>query len=117
MQNPLSATSLYQTITALKKQSPLVHNITNFVVMQTTANMLLAIGAAPIMAHAKEELDAIVSIANALVLNIGTLDAYWLASIEQAQKIALQRNIPIILDPVGAGASAFRTNNAKAILE
>ncbi|MDF1796710.1 MAG: hydroxyethylthiazole kinase [Coxiellaceae bacterium] len=101
----------------LKDQAPLVLNITNIVVMQTTANMLLAIGASPLMAHAAEELAEIVSIADSLVLNIGTLDQNWLSSMQQAQQIALKQNKPIVLDPVGAGASLMRTQAAKQLLQ
>lgn len=117
MQNIFSASALYQTILAIKEKSPLIHNITNLVVMETSANILLALGASPIMAHAKEELVDILSIAHALVLNMGTLDRYWLASIEEAQTIALQKNLPVIFDPVGAGTSVFRVEQAKRIIQ
>ncbi len=100
-----------------KQRSPLVLNITNLVVMNTTANMLLALGASPLMAHATEELDEMVSIADSLVLNIGTLDQHWLSAMQQAQSIALQQQKPIVLDPVGAGASLMRTQAAQQILE
>ncbi len=101
----------------LKDQAPLVLNITNFVSMNTCANMLLAIGASPLMAHATEELTEIVSIANSVVLNIGTLDQNWIVSMQQAQQLAVLQDKPIILDPVGAGASQLRTNTAKQLLQ
>jgi hydroxyethylthiazole kinase len=101
----------------IRQQSPIIHNLTNLVVMQTTANLLLAIGASPIMAHAKEELSEIIQIAQALVINIGTLDEEWINAIEKAQFAALQQRIPIIFDPVGAGASHYRTSTAKQILK
>lgn len=85
--------------------------------MPTTANMLLALGAAPIMAHAQEELEDIIHLAQALVINIGTLDQTWLAAIEKAQLAALKRGIPIVFDPVGAGASTYRTAAALSIIK
>ena len=68
---------VWADIQAIKKNSPLIHNITNYVVMESTANGLLAIGASPIMAHALDEVNDIVKIANSLVLNIGTLSPAW----------------------------------------
>ncbi len=104
-------------IDAIRQQAPVVHNITNYVVMNTTANALLAIGASPVMAHSTEEMSDMVGIASALVLNIGTLSPQWVAgmriAIEQANKIG----IPIVLDPVGAGATLYRTETAKELLE
>jgi hydroxyethylthiazole kinase len=79
--------------------------------------MLLALGASPIMAHAKQELADIVKIANSLVINIGTLDETWIAAIDLAQQAALQKKIPIVFDPVGAGASHYRTQTSKNILQ
>ncbi|OGT30019.1 MAG: hydroxyethylthiazole kinase [Gammaproteobacteria bacterium RIFCSPHIGHO2_12_FULL_35_23] len=112
----ISPDAIFQAIKLVKQRSPLVHNITNFVVMQTTANILLAVGASPIMANAIEEMDDIVSMADALVINIGTLYSSLLDSITKAQDIALQYQLPVIFDPVGAGASKFRTETAKNIL-
>jgi hydroxyethylthiazole kinase len=100
----------------LRDKRPLVHNITNFVVMNYTANVLLAIGASPVMAHAKEEVEEMVSISNALVLNIGTLSTDWIDSMVKAGKTANRLNIPIILDPVGSGATAFRTETARRLI-
>jgi hydroxyethylthiazole kinase len=100
----------------LRQTKPLVHNITNFVVMSTTANALLSLGASPIMAHAPEEIDDIIKIADALVLNIGTLSKSWVNSMVIAAKSAKVKGIPIILDPVGAGASKFRTNIAQQLI-
>ena len=79
-----------RVLSAVKQQSPLIHNITNLVVMNTTANMLLAMGASPLMAHASEELDDIVALSHALVLNMGTLDSTWLQAMQTAQEQALQ---------------------------
>ena len=114
---PFTLDSLFHDIHLIRLTHPLIHNITNLVVMQTTANILLALGAAPIMAHAEAELEDIIQLAQALVINIGTLDETWLAAIEQAQRAALKRNIPIVFDPVGAGASAYRTAAALSIIE
>lgn len=101
----------------IRKRKPLVHHITNFVVMNTTANVTLAIGASPIMAHAHEEMEAISSFTSALNLNIGTLTPYWIDSMIMAGKVAGKRDIPIVLDPVGSGATPLRTEAAKKILE
>lgn len=101
----------------IRQNNPVVHNLTNLVVMQTTANMLLAIGASPIMAHAHEELADILSIANSLVINMGTLDSAWVTACDIAQQTAHEKKVPIIFDPVGAGASQFRTHTAKKILQ
>jgi len=109
--------SIYQDLQFIRRTSPVIHNITNLVVMQTCANILLAVGASPIMAHAKKELKEITSLAKSLVINIGTLDDELLDSIFQAQEVANNLKIPIILDPVGAGASCYRTEAAKKIIE
>ena len=100
----------------LREKKPLIHNITNFVVMNYTANILLAIGASPVMAHAKEEVEEMVSFAGALVLNIGTLTTYWIDSMVKAGKKANELNVPIILDPVGSGATRFRTDSARRLI-
>jgi hydroxyethylthiazole kinase len=98
------------------KQHPLVHHITNFVVMNSTANVTLAVGASPIMAQAHEEMEAMSAFTSALILNIGTLNAYWVDSMIIAGKAAGKRGIPIVLDPVGSGATPLRTDTVKKIL-
>jgi hydroxyethylthiazole kinase len=105
-----------QAVAAVRQKSPLVHNITNFVVMEVTANALLAMGASPLMAHEPDELEDLLAIASALVLNIGTLDRTWIASMEKAADAAVRRGVPVVLDPVGAGASRLRTETAAALL-
>ena len=100
----------------IKHQAPLVHNITNFVVMNSSANILLAVGASPVMAHCKAEVEEMASIAGALVLNIGTLQEDWVASMICAGKAANAKGIPIILDPVGSGATKLRTQAVKEIM-
>jgi hydroxyethylthiazole kinase len=100
----------------IRRRQPLVHHITNFVVMNTTANITLAIGASPIMAHAHEEMEAMSAFTSVLNLNIGTLTPYWIDSMIMAGKVAGQRGIPIVLDPVGSGATPLRTEAVKRIL-
>lgn len=101
----------------IRQRQPLIHHITNFVVMNTTANVTLAIGASPIMAHAHEEMEAMAAFTSALNLNIGTLTPYWVDSMLMAGETAGKRGIPIVLDPVGSGATALRTETAKKILK
>ncbi len=104
-------------LVSLKKHSPLVHNITNFVVMNSTANALLAIGACPVMAHATEEVEDMVSISSSLVLNIGTLSKDWVEAMILAGRRASERGIPVVFDPVGAGATPYRNEVCRTILE
>ena len=106
-----------ENLAKLREKKPLIHNITNFVVMNYTANALLACGASPVMAHAKEEVEEMVSFAGALVLNIGTLTPYWVDSMIDAGKKANQAKIPVILDPVGSGATKLRTDSAKRLID
>jgi len=101
----------------IRARSPLVHNITNYVVMNSTANALLAAGASPVMAHAIEEVDEMVEIAHALVLNIGTLSEHWVESMARAGHAASRRGIPIVLDPVGSGATRLRTTAALRLID
>ncbi len=100
----------------IRERHPLVHNITNYVVMNFTANALLALGASPIMAHAAEEMDEMLELAGALVLNIGTLSAAWVDSMFHAATAARRGSVPIVLDPVGAGATRFRTETARRLI-
>ena len=105
-----------RNLTAVREKRPLIHNITNYVVMNFTANALLAMGAAPVMAHALGEVEEMVTLAGALVLNIGTLTEEWVEAMIRAGKQASRQQIPIILDPVGAGATGLRTRSAQRIL-
>ena len=107
---------IWQDIERIRAERPLVHNITNYVVMNTTANALLAIGASPVMAHAIEEVEEMVSLAGALVINIGTLSTPWVKAMIKAGKKAHRRKIPVVLDPVGCGATRFRTTVAQEIM-
>ncbi|MGI4865960.1 MAG: hydroxyethylthiazole kinase [Janthinobacterium lividum] len=99
---------LWPLIQAVRTQAPLVQNITNFVVMNNTANALLAVGASPIMAHAHPEVPQMLAICQALVVNIGTLDEYWAAAMLLAATEARRLGKPWVLDPVGAGATPYR---------
>ncbi|HQJ09286.1 MAG TPA: hydroxyethylthiazole kinase, partial [Deltaproteobacteria bacterium] len=112
-----SEASVWESIESIRKTSPVVHNITNYVVMNSTANALLAIGASPVMAHAAEEVADMVNIASALVINIGTLSRDWVNSMFKAADQAAKRGIPVILDPVGAGATGYRTETAREFLK
>ena len=105
------------TLRELRERKPLVHQITNYVVMNETANATLAVGALPVMAHAREEVEEMVGLASALVLNIGTLSEQWIEAMLLAGGAASARGIPVVLDPVGAGATAYRTDTARRILD
>jgi len=104
------------TLRVLRERKPLVHQITNYVVMNETANATLALGALPVMAHALEEVEEMVALAGALVLNIGTLSPQWVDAMIVAGKTANAAGTPVVLDPVGAGATRYRTNTTKRIL-
>ncbi|MDD3061242.1 MAG: hydroxyethylthiazole kinase [Massilibacteroides sp.] len=112
----INVDDLIRDLEVIREQSPLIHNITNYVVMNNTANALLAIGASPVMAHAKEEVADMVTIASALVLNIGTLDAAWVESMRIAGRTAKEKSIPVVLDPVGVGATAYRSEVCKQLI-
>jgi hydroxyethylthiazole kinase len=100
----------------IKRNGPLIHNITNFVVMNSTANILLALGASPVMAHCRTEVEEMTTLSGALVLNIGTLQEDWVTSMIAAGKKANTIGIPIILDPVGSGATQLRTSAVRQIM-
>jgi hydroxyethylthiazole kinase len=114
---PITAQDIYQNLEEVRRQGPLVHNITNYVAMNLTANALLAVGASPIMAHAPEEVEDLVNIAAALVINIGTLSGPWVQSMLKAALQAEKKGIPIIYDPVGAGATPFRTRTIIELIQ
>lgn len=100
----------------VRQVGPLVHCITNTVVANFTANGLLAVGASPIMADAPEEAAAITGIANALLVNIGTLHARTVEAMKLSVQAANTAGIPVVLDPVGAGASPYRLHTTQALL-
>jgi hydroxyethylthiazole kinase len=117
MFNKEMAQKAAENLRRVRERRPLVHNITNYVVMNYTANALLACGASPVMAHAAEEVEEMVSLAGALVLNIGTLSPSWIGAMLTAGKRANALHIPVILDPVGAGATRLRTDSARRLIE
>jgi len=96
---------------------PLVHQITNIVVANDTANLTLGYGALPVMAYAPEEVAEMAALAQALVLNIGTLSAGEVEAMLIAGRAAGEAGVPIVLDPVGAGATRFRTESALRLLD
>ena len=109
--------TIASSLLAVKKKSPLVHQITNYVTVNDCANVTLAIGGSPVMADDLAEAAEMAALAQALVLNIGTLNARTIASILAAGKTARNRGIPVILDPVGIGATKLRTDTVKTIIE
>lgn len=100
----------------LAEEKPLVHHITNYVTVNLVANVTLCTGALPVMAHSAEEVEEMEGLASALVLNIGTLDSRQVEAMLLAGKKANERDIPIVLDPVGAGATKLRTRTAERLL-
>lgn len=109
------AAGSWASLHAIRARRPLIHNITNFVSMEVVANGLLALGASPAMVHAGEEVEDFVAIANALVVNIGTLSPEWVTSMERAGARAAALDLPWVLDPVAAGATPYRTRTAAAL--
>lgn len=105
-----------ESLEKIRENNPLIHNITNYVVMNFTANVLLAMGASPVMAHARNEVTEMAAIAGSLVINIGTLSDPWIEAMIDAGKKATELNTPIILDPVGSGATTYRTATARKII-
>ncbi|WP_433944593.1 hydroxyethylthiazole kinase [Paenibacillus sp. SN-8-1] len=96
-------------LSKVREQNPLIHNITNIVVANFSANGLLALGASPFMADSHEEVSDVAQMSGAVVLNIGTLNEYVIQSMLLAGRSANQHGVPVVLDPVGAGATAYRT--------
>ncbi|MCX8158078.1 MAG: hydroxyethylthiazole kinase [Candidatus Diapherotrites archaeon] len=107
----------YQTLKKIRETKPLIHHITNWVTIYDCANIVRAFGALPVMAHAEEEVEEMTSISNALVLNIGTLTKDIINSMIKSGKKANEKNIPIVLDAVGAGATKFRTECVNRIIK
>lgn len=103
--------------TLVRGKRPLVHHITNYVTVNDCANITLCAGGAPVMADAADEVAEMAAIAGALVLNIGTLNPVQVESMELAGSMANERKIPVILDPVGAGATQYRTKTARRLLD
>lgn len=101
----------------VRKNCPLIHNITNYVTVNDCANIVIACGASPIMADDKEEVGEITTICSGLNINIGTLNSRTIASMLIAGKRANELSHPVVLDPVGAGASKLRTETAMQLLQ
>jgi hydroxyethylthiazole kinase len=116
MFDPEMAKKASENLRLLRERKRLVHNITNYVSMNYIANALLACGASPVMAHAIDEVEEMVSLAGALVLNIGTLTPVWVDAMVKAGKQANRLNVPVAMDPVGAGATRLRTDSAKRLM-
>ena len=100
----------------ISQNKPLIHHITNYVTANLVANVTLCTGALPVMAHAREEVEEMENLASALCINIGTLDPNQIEVMLLAGKRANERGIPVVLDPVGAGATTFRTETAGRLL-
>ena len=105
-----------EALRGISSEKPLVHHLTNYVTVNLVANTTLSTGALPVMAHAREEVEEMTGLASALVVNIGTLDPAFVEAVLLAGKRANERGIPLVLDPVGAGATSFRTRTAERLL-
>src|SRR5450631_47918 len=112
MSELFSIDAVYAALEDLRARGPLVHNITNYVAMTLSANVLLALGASPAMVHAEEEVEDFVAISDALVVNIGTLSPSWVTAMRLAIVRAKALGKPWVLDPVGCGATPYRTRVA-----
>jgi hydroxyethylthiazole kinase len=106
----------WEDLGRIRSRRPLIHHLMNYVVMNDAANVTLAVGASPIMAHAKEEVEELAAKADVVYINIGTLDDRWIESFILAGKAASKNNVPVLLDPVGAGATRLRTETTLRIL-
>ena len=113
----ISPLDVWTSFAAVRERGPLVHNITNYVAMDLSANALLAAGASPAMVHAQDEAADFARIADAVVINIGTLSPPWVEAMHAAAATAAERGIPWILDPVGVGATPYRTKTAMDLLD
>jgi hydroxyethylthiazole kinase len=112
----VDAYSIWTDCQKLREQAPLIHNITNSVVQEFTANALLALGASPIMSDAAAEVESLIGAAAALNLNTGTPTDFSMAGMRAAYAAALRLNKPIVLDPVAVGATELRTNLVTELL-
>lgn len=111
-----SCMGIWHDVLRIRAEGPLVHNITNYVVMNSSANALLALGASPVMAHAIEEVGEMTKLARALVINIGTVSGGWLDAMCESFHTARERGIPVVIDPVGVGATSFRLQAVQRLL-
>lgn len=113
----IAAADIYRSVEDIRAKSPLIHNITNYVVMNNTANALLAIGASPVMIHAEEEVEDMAAMASALVINIGTMSSPWVRGMFKAFAKAVSKGVPVVIDPVGAGATPYRTRTIRELID
>lgn len=113
----MNTQSIIEALSTLREKKPLVVNITNYVVMNNSANALLAIGASPIMAHSQQEMAEMMGFSGSLVINIGTLDSVWIPRMHFAVEQANLFHKVVVLDPVGCGASQLRTQTARKIAQ
>ncbi|AIL64541.1 Hydroxyethylthiazole kinase [Rickettsiales bacterium Ac37b] len=113
----IDADNICDDLQKIRSKSPLIHNITNFVTMDIMANSLLTLGASPIMAHASSEIEEVVKAVQGININIGTLEDSWIKAMIKTATIAKDKKIPVVLDPVGAGFTQYRTQAALALLD
>ncbi len=107
---------VFPFLEAVREKQPLVHHLTNWVTIFDCAQAVKSLGASPVMAHAPEEAEAMAGIASSLVLNIGTLTTEFIESMKLAARAANERNIPVVLDVCGAGATPFRDEKSFELL-
>ncbi|RJX28811.1 MAG: hydroxyethylthiazole kinase [Dethiobacter sp.] len=107
----------FEILTVIRREKPLIHHITNYVTAGDCASITTSIGALPVMAHALEEVEEMLGAARAAVINIGTLFPLQVDSMVELGKKSREKGIPVVLDPVGTGATAFRTKIARLLLE
>ncbi len=112
----MTADKIWNLLHAIRERQPVVHNLTNFVVMNSSANALLALGASPAMVHSSDEVEDFVVLSQALVINIGTLYSEQIAACKLAAIRAKAAGVPWVLDPVGAGATPYRQAAADALI-
>ncbi|WP_240724939.1 hydroxyethylthiazole kinase [Onishia niordana] len=117
MTRPMSSIDPVPHLMRVRETAPLIHNITNYVAMNAMANVLLAIGASPAMVHAREEAAEFAGLAQALTINIGTLSPHWVDAMLEAARAANAVGTPWVLDPVAVGATHYRRQTAKQLLE
>lgn len=115
-EKPVFSTETVEALRNLRRAAPLTHCITNYVTANDCANVLLAFGASPMMADAPEEVEEIVALSAGLVVNLGTLNRSTVDAAVAALRRANELRIPATLDPVGVGASRFRTETARRLL-
>jgi hydroxyethylthiazole kinase len=113
----VDAARCWASLQAIRRETPLVQNITNLVSMDMIANGLLALGASPAMVHAIEEVEDFAGLARALVVNTGTLSSAWVPSMQKAAEVMSSHGKPWVLDPVGVGATSYRTEKARELLD